>query len=229
MFGDLAVAELQYPVGEVEQRGVVRGDESRDVLAADDRAERFRDGVPGLGVELAGRLVGDEEGGAVGEGPGDGDPLLPAAGEFTGPLCGVVGEADEGQQQFDALLALARVARRSRSRSGTPTFSAAVRIGKKPEDWKTKPTRSRRRASSPLSSSPARSLPSTWTRPRSGVSRPPTMFSRVVLPDPERPFRATGSPRGTSKETPRSAWTAAAPVPYDLCTSSTRTMVSVTT
>lgn len=72
-------------------------------------AQQLHHGVPGLGVELAGGLIGDEQGGVVGEGTGDGDPLLLAAGQLAGPLGGVVGEADEGQQQLDALLALAGV------------------------------------------------------------------------------------------------------------------------
>ncbi|GAA3157065.1 hypothetical protein GCM10017687_88850 [Streptomyces echinatus] len=47
--------------------------------------------------------------GAVGQGPGDGDPLLLAAGQLAGPLGRVAGESHEGEQQFDPFLALARV------------------------------------------------------------------------------------------------------------------------
>ena len=39
------------------------------------------------------------------------------------------------------------------------------------------------------------------------------MFISVDLPLPELPMIATYSPRGTQNETPRSAWTAIAPVP----------------
>ena len=37
--------------------------------------------------------------GLVGERAGDGDPLLLAAGQLAGTLVGVVGEADQGEQQ----------------------------------------------------------------------------------------------------------------------------------
>ncbi|CAM5373760.1 hypothetical protein SGRIM128S_07110 [Streptomyces griseomycini] len=50
------------------------------------------------------------------------------------------------------------------------------------------------------------------------ASRPPTMFSSVVLPEPERPLRATSSPRGTRRRRRAARAPAAAPLPYDLCT-----------
>ena len=53
----------------------------------------------------------------------------------------------------------------------------------------------------------------TRTRPPSGWSSPPTMLSSVVLPDPDRPRRATSSPRVTVNDTPRSARTTLGPLP----------------
>jgi hypothetical protein len=90
-------------------------------------------------------------------------------------------------------------------RRGTPTFSAADRIGMSPNDWKMNPTdvrRSRIRSGSDID---VTSLSPTRTRPSSGRSRPPTMLSSVVFPDPDRPRSATSWPACTVKETPRRA------------------------
>jgi hypothetical protein len=54
-----------------------------------------------------------------------------------------------------------------------------------------KAIRSRRSASRSRSLIRFTSRPSTQTRPAVGSSRPPMMFSSVVLPDPDRPRKAT--------------------------------------
>ena len=79
-------------------------------------------------------------------------------------------------------------------RSGMPTFSAADRIGMRPNDWKMNATEVRRSRIRSCSDMEVTSLSPTRTRPSSGMSRPPTMFSSVVLPDPDRPRRATSWP-----------------------------------
>ncbi len=182
--------------------------------------------MPGLGVELAGGLVGDEQGGVVGEGAGDGDPLLLAAGEFAGPLGRVVGEADEGQQQLDALLAFAGV------RAAQPQRDADVLGGAEDGDEaegledeadvvaaqgeQALLVEAGEVAAVDVDPSPVGGVQAADDVEQGGLAR-----SRAPLEGDE--FAA-----GISKETPRSACTAAAPVPYDLCTSSTRTMASVT-
>jgi hypothetical protein len=95
--------------------------------------------------------------------------------------------------------------RRPAIRSGIPTFSAADSIGTSPKDWKMKAIRSRRRASRSRSDIRLTSRPSTHTRPAVGSSRPPMMFSSVVLPEPDRPRSTTSWPRSTVNETSRSA------------------------
>ena len=49
---------------------------------------------PGLGVERAGGLVGEDDVGAVDEGPGHGDPLLLATGQLGGPVAQPVAEVE---------------------------------------------------------------------------------------------------------------------------------------
>jgi hypothetical protein len=87
----------------------VGGDEGGDAFGLDDGAEQAHDLLGGLGVELAGGLVGEQELGAGGEGAGDGDALLLAAGELARALFRVAGEADDVEHEGDAFLALAGV------------------------------------------------------------------------------------------------------------------------
>ena len=47
----------------------------------------------GARVEVAGRLVGEDDLGSAGERPGDGDPLLLAAGELARPVVQPVAQA----------------------------------------------------------------------------------------------------------------------------------------
>ena len=58
----------------------------------------------GLRVEVAGRLVGEDDGRFGDQGAGDGDPLLLAAGELRGPVGAAVLEADGADQLLDPLL-----------------------------------------------------------------------------------------------------------------------------
>ena len=58
------------------------------------RAEDLVDLVAGLGVELAGRLVGQDEHRLLDQGPGDGHALLLAAGELVGAVVEPVPQAD---------------------------------------------------------------------------------------------------------------------------------------
>ena len=98
-------------------------------------------------------------------------------------------------------------------RSGIPTFSAADSMGMSPKDWKMKATVSRRSASRSRSVIRLTSRPSTHTWPAVGLSRPPMMFSSVVLPEPDRPRKAVSRPRPTVNDTPRRACTAVCPLP----------------
>ncbi len=114
-------------------------------------------------------------------------------------------------------------------RSGTPTFSAADSTGSRPNDWKMYATVSRRsriRSRSPIA---VTSRPATCTVPPSGESSPPTTFSRVVLPEPDRPRSATSRPSPIANVTPRSAAVAVGPLPYVRVTSRTSTMGAVAT
>ena len=71
--------------------------------------------------------------------------------------------------------------------SGSMTFCSSDRPGIRLGNWKTKPMVRLRRLLRSASLMPHRSTPSTVTVPLVGVARPAAMFSRVVLPQPDRP------------------------------------------
>ena len=72
------------------------------------RAEDPVDLVAGLGVELAGRLVGQDQERVLHQGPGDGHALLLAAGELVGAVVEAVAQADLREQLGGPLLLLRR-------------------------------------------------------------------------------------------------------------------------
>ena len=72
--------------------------------AAEDRVDL----VAGLGVELAGRLVGQDQDRLLDQRPGDRHPLLLAAGELIGAVIEAIAQADLGQQLDGPLPLLGR-------------------------------------------------------------------------------------------------------------------------
>src|SRR3546814_13476027 len=83
-------------------------DWSSDVCSSDLRGEAAvahqmeqprEDAVGGVGVEVAGRLVGQEERGIVGQTSGDGGALLLAAGKASRAVGSALREAARGEQR----------------------------------------------------------------------------------------------------------------------------------
>jgi hypothetical protein len=85
----------------------VGGDQGGDALGGDNHAEQAHDLLGGLGVELAGGLVGQQHIGAAGQGAGDRHPLLLTAGQLAGALPAVLAEADDVQHEANPFLTLA--------------------------------------------------------------------------------------------------------------------------
>jgi hypothetical protein len=71
---------VQDGVGHAYEVGIVRGDQGGDPLRAHHGPQQPHDLPAGLLVELAGRLVGQEQSRPRRQGAGDRDPLLLAAG-----------------------------------------------------------------------------------------------------------------------------------------------------
>src|SRR5262249_44416409 len=95
--------------------------------------------------------------------------------------------------------------------------------GTSPGDWNTKLTQRSRYSVSARSLRLPSSAPSMTTEPESARSRPPRIPRSVVLPDPERPTRATSSPSSTERLTSRRAATLPAGVENERLTLSQRT------
>ncbi len=135
ILGDDPVGQLQDRVGYLHQRRVVGGEQRGHALGADDGTQQAHDLLAGFRVELAGRLVGEQQPRAGREGAGDGDALLLAAGQFARPVPGVVGQADQAEHHGSTRWSRA-LESTPEMRSGTPTFSAADSTGSRPNDWK---------------------------------------------------------------------------------------------
>jgi hypothetical protein len=74
-----------------------------------------------------------------------------------------------------------------------------------------KPKRSRRSAASSSGPSVLTSRPSMTKRPAVGLSRQPSTFMSVLLPEPDWPMMATYSPASMRRLTPSSARTSLSP------------------
>jgi hypothetical protein len=94
----------------------------------------------GVAVEVAGRLVGQNQRRLHDGGAGDGDALALAAGKLVRLVVGAVFQAEILERLGDAALALGWAAMPARV-IGSAMFSAAVRRGTRWKLWKTKPIR----------------------------------------------------------------------------------------
>src|SRR5580704_14007381 len=90
---DPPVSDLDAPL---HGRGhvVVVGDDHDGRSVPVQLAEQVQEGGAGGGVQVAGRLVRHDQGGPADQGPGDGGPLLLAAGQLVRPVPGAVAEPD---------------------------------------------------------------------------------------------------------------------------------------
>src|SRR5580692_10006654 len=90
---DPPVSDLDAPL---HGRGhvVVVGDDHDGRSVPVQLAEQVQESGAGGGVQVAGRLVRHDQGGPADQGPGDGGPLLLAAGQLVRPVPGSVTEPD---------------------------------------------------------------------------------------------------------------------------------------
>src|SRR6202035_4754819 len=101
---DLAVFDVDHAVGVFGDIGLV-GYEDDGIAFFVEAVEEGHDLDAGLGVEVAGGLVGEDDGGVVDQGAGDGDALALTAGELVGLVVHAAFEAHVGEGLAGALKA----------------------------------------------------------------------------------------------------------------------------
>ncbi len=112
---DVAVAHRDDAVGVGGDVGFVGDDDDGHALLAVERDQGLHDLVRGAGVEIAGRLVGEQQARRVDQRARDGDALLLAARELARRVALAVAEAEQPQRParpLDARLAARRPGRR---------------------------------------------------------------------------------------------------------------------
>ena len=97
--------------------------------------------------------------------------------------------------------------------SGNVMFSSAVRVGTRLNDWKMKPTRSRRSRVRSASLRLVKLVSPMETVPEVASSSPAQTCIRVDLPEPLGPMMAVNRPLAKVTETPSRARTSASPAP----------------
>ena len=161
--------------------------------------------APGGGVEVAGRLVGEEQPRARHERARERDALLLAARELLRIVMQALAEAD-ALEHLRARPGAPRAL--PASSSGSITFSSAVSAGSSWKDWNTKPDEPRAQRGAPVLVEREEIVAVELHAARVGVSRPASSPSSVDLPEPEAPTTATASPRADLETYVRREWSA---------------------
>ncbi len=149
--------------------------------------------LAGGGIEVAGRLVGQQQARLVGQGAGDGDALLLPARHLGRLVRQAFAEAQRGQEFLGAgagarLRTGRRCASAGRRCRGRRTPAAGGGTGRRSR------SRLRRIRVRARSSSSPTSSPSMQTWPEVGRSSRPAACSRDDLPEPDGPISPTSSP-----------------------------------
>src|SRR5262249_4028486 len=110
LLDDPAVAQPHAAVGDRLGGRVVADDQRRAAALADELAEQRVHGRGRRGVELAGRLVREQQRRPVRERRAAADALLPTAGELPRPGAAAIAEPDALEQLVGGAFGLARVA-----------------------------------------------------------------------------------------------------------------------
>ena len=102
-----AIDQRQHPVGVLRQLLVVGDDHDGRAFALANCFERLQHNRARLGIEVAGRLVGEQQRRIVGERPRNGDALLLSAGKLGRAVLHAVAQAEQVEQFFRAPLRVA--------------------------------------------------------------------------------------------------------------------------
>ena len=193
---------MQRAPGAIGGVRIVRDHHDGLAVVAVERLQQIENLVAGLAIEIAGRLVAQQQRRVGDDGAGDADALLLAAGQLPRVVLRAIGEADDLQRDRRALAPLgsatassaAAAARRS-SRPSAP--AAGCRAGRRSRCSAIATARARCRRSVLICD--AGDLDAAA---RSADRVRPIRLSSVVLPEPDGPISARKSPCGISRLTP---------------------------
>src|SRR5687767_6397993 len=104
--GDFPVADFDSARGAGGDFGVV-SDEGDGAAFLAKLAKEFEDGLAGVGVEVAGGFIREDDARVVHQRAGDGGALLLAAGKLHGAMFGAILHADHFESGEGAVLAFA--------------------------------------------------------------------------------------------------------------------------
>ena len=179
-----------------------------------DPVEQPHDALAGGGVEVAGRLVGQQDQRPVDEGPGDRHPLLLAAGQLVGQVVALLGQADQVEDLGH--LGAHHVLGPADHLEGERHVLVDRLVGQQPEVLEDAADVAAQVGHPPLGQGDD-VLPGLPDLARGRAAPPQHSRMKSVLPEPEGPTRKTNSPFSMSTVTSRRATV----VPlYDLVTCS---------
>ncbi len=152
-----------------------------------DVAEQREHLVGRGGVQIAGRLIGDDDVGVVGQRPRDRDALALASGQLMRAFVDLLGEAQ--RVSSDMLLArISSIGSRSNVRIGSMTFLDRGGIREAGNETGTRSRIfSRRKSAFRVSESARVGWPQRMISPSVGASRRPIRYSNDDFPDPDGP------------------------------------------
>lgn len=198
---DAAVGHEHDVVGGRAGETRLMGDHDHRHPVAGELTHDLQDLVDHLGVERGGGLVEQHRLALHGEGPGDGDTLLPAAGELGGILVRPVARTGPVEEFTGALVGVLPLAPADADPARRDDLQDRP-AGEEVKDWKTMPTSARSRAS-PLPSSGS-GCPSSGIAPDWMVSSRLTARHSADFPEPDGPMTTTTSPLATVRLVSRS-------------------------
>ena len=197
---DFAVGEGDL-AGDAAGEFVVVGDHEDGLALAHHVFEEAEDRVGSAGVEVAGGLVGDEDGRVIGHGAGDGNALLLAAGDFAGQLVSFARPCRPGAEAPWRGLRAGMGWYTLQKSMGSMTFSMHESMGRSWKNWKMTPMLRPRHSAMGPSRRLWMAVPSTKISPVVGRSMPVIMLMSVDLPLPDLPTTATNSPEPMRRST----------------------------
>ena len=196
-------------MGELGDVGLM-GDDDDGVALGVEVVEEGHDLVAGFGVEVSGGLVGEDDGGVVDQGAGDGDALALAAGELIGLVHHAGAEADALEDFLGAGDALGG--------GGAVVDERQLDVmqrggaGQQVEGLEDEADFLVADAGELVVVERGDIVAVEPVRPWVGESRQPMRFISVDLPEPEGPMMATYSLWRTRRLTPQRALTCWSPI-----------------